>query len=191
MEEIDIILLELLFFFLLIGERFDHFLPEQAVPDLHALFAESLPHTQVNGRAGHYHNRHNRKEDQRQGQTDSRQYDKRDDRFDTRNKKFLRTVMGKLRHVKKVIRNPAHDLTDLRIIIVGIRQFLQMRISVPPHIRLDSRAHHMSRVSHIEVRHRIYDTQAQIQYPETENHRYRERRQIIHPRVRDKPDNHR
>ena len=42
------------------------------------------------------------------------------------------TVMGKFRHIKQVIGNPPHNLSDFRIIIVGIGKPLQMCISISP-----------------------------------------------------------
>ena len=160
MKEIDIVLLKLLFFLFLIGKSLHHLLPEKAVlnagvqlTDLHTLLTERLPHTQIDHRAGHHHNRYHRKKDQCQTKADPGQDHEGNDRLDTRNKKFLRTVMGKLCHIKQIIGDPPHDLTHFGIIIVCIGQLLQVRIGVPPHIRLDPRSHDMPGIRHIEIGH--------------------------------------
>ena len=180
-EKINIVLLEFRFFLLFVGKSFHHLLPQQTVlnagielTNLYTLFAERFPHTQIDHRACHHHHRYHRKKDQCQSKADPRQDHERNDRLDTRDKKLLRAVMGELCHIKQIIRDPPHDLAYLRVIIVSIRQLLQMGVSVPPHVRLNACSHHMTGVRHIEIGHRIYDPQDQVQRPKPQYHRHRE-----------------
>ncbi len=123
-----IIPLEFLLFLLLVGERLHHFLPKQTVlntsiqlANLHTLFPKCLPHPQIDCRTGHCHNWHHHKDNQRQPHADLRQNDKGNHCLDSRDKKLLRAVVRKFRHVKKVVGDAPHNLPDLGIIIVGVR----------------------------------------------------------------------
>ena len=99
--------------------------------------------------------------------------------------------MGKFRHIKQVIGNPPHNLSDFRIIIVGIGKPLQMCISISPHIGLHLGSHDMPRICHIEIGHRIDNPQHQVQSAHAKYHLNTQRRQIIHTRIRYVPHDHR
>ena len=99
--------------------------------------------------------------------------------------------MRKFRHIKQIVRNPPHDLTDLRIRIIGISKPLQMVKGILSHIRFYVHAHHMPHVRHKILRRRINQTQHKIQRRKPKHQRYRKRRQIIHSQVRNGPQDQR
>ena len=72
-------------------------------------------------------------------------------------------MMRKFRHIKKIIRNSSHNLSNLRIGIIRIPQPLKVVKCILPHIRLYIYAHHMSHIRHKILGRRIYQTQDKIQ----------------------------
>ena len=72
-------------------------------------------------------------------------------------------MVGKLRYVKQVIGNAAHDLTDFIVGVVVLAQPLEMVKGIAAHIGLDVHAHHMAHIRHKELRRRVHQTQHQIE----------------------------
>ena len=58
-----------------------------------------------------------------------------------------------------------HDLSHLGIVVVGVRQLLEMVIRIPAHVRLHIHTHHMASVGHIVIGGGINQPQNQIQQP--------------------------
>ena len=143
------------------------------------LFPKSPLHFEIQGHAYSDHHRNHEKNKQGQRQVNSRQYEKCDQYLDSRNKKFLRAVMGKFRHVEQVVRDPPHNLPHLRIVIIGVGKLLQMKISIPAHIRLDLRSHDMPHIGHIIAGNRIDDAQSQIKQSQARNRPHRKFRQAV------------
>ena len=77
--------------------------------------------------------------------------------------------MGELRYLKQIIGDSSHDLTNLGIVIVSIRQAHQMVIGIPAHIRLHSGAHDMSGSRHIIAAQAVDNPQQQIQQTHPQN----------------------
>ena len=64
--------------------------------------------------------------------------------LDQRDKQVLRTMMGKLRNIKKVGYQLAHHLSGIVLIIVGKGQFFIMVKQLLSHIPLHLCSHHMA-----------------------------------------------
>ena len=105
--------------------------------------------------------------------------------LDCRNEKLLRTVVGKFCYIKQVIGHATHNLPDFCIIIVRIRELLQMPVSVPPHICLNLRPHHMPHICHVIAGDTVHDPQYQIKQSQPAHCLHRKRRQIPHSFIRD------
>ena len=87
--------------------------------------------------------------------------------------------MRKLRYVKKIIRNSPHNLSYLRVVVVGVGQLLEMIISIPSHIRLDFGSHDVTHVLHIMACHSVNDTQYKIKDAQLYNNPHRQGGQIL------------
>ena len=129
------------------------------------------------------HQRNTAENDQRQCKTGLRKNQKRYQNLNACNKKFLRAVMRKFRHVKQVIGNPPHNLPDLGIVIIGIGQFLQMMIRCPSHIRLYMGTHYMSGVRHVKIGQTVHNPQCKIQGRQLQNQLRCQRCRIAAPRI--------
>ena len=174
----------------LVRERAHDFISQKAVLDPRIEFADviSLPlegfsYLQVKIRAGNRHYRDQQKDNHRKQQIDPRQNEEGHRRFQKRDEKFLRTVMGKFRDVEKVAGNPGHNLPYLGVVKIIVGQLLQMGERVLSHIGLDGRSHHMPGIGHIVTRHPVDDAQQKINPSDGENHTQGQRLQIVHPHI--------
>ena len=77
--------------------------------------------------------------------------------------------MCKLRHIKQVICNTSHDLTDFVVGIIGITECFQMRKGIRTHVRFNINTHDMSLRTHIVIGSRIDKTQHNIQTSQFSN----------------------
>ena len=148
----------------------------------------SAPSVQLNAHIGHH--RDDQEDGQGQGKVDGGQDQEGDHCLYRRNEKFLRTVVGKFCYVKQVVGDPPHDLPHLRIIVIGVGQFLQVGVGISAHIRLDGGAHDMPHIRHIVVGHTVDDTQHQVQQRHLPDHFHSEPCQILYTGIGDKPDDH-
>ena len=122
-----IVLLKLLNLHILVGKCTNHPVAQQIVlnpgiqlPDMYPLLFKGCPHPEIKIGAGNHHNGNQHKDNHRQKQIDSGKYDKGDHRLDKTDKKFFRTMVGKLCHVKKIIGNPGHQLPHLGIVKIAV-----------------------------------------------------------------------
>ena len=181
----------------LIGKCLHHLLAQKAVlngsvqlPDLDPLFGEGPSAALVQFDAYIGHDRNDDKDRKGQRQVHGGEDHKGDHRLDRCNEKFLRAVVGKLRHIKQVVGDPPHDLPHLCIVVIGIGQLLQMGIGIPSHIRLDGGAHDVPHIRHIIIGHAVDDPQHQIEQGHLPYHVHTQHRQILHTGIGDKPDDH-
>ena len=137
------------------------------------------------------HDRNDQENNQCQKHIDPHQDDKCDHELHPGDKKFFRAVMRKFGHIKQIVRNPSHDLSDLGIIIIGIRQLMQMLIRVPAHVRFDFRAHDMSDARHIISGNAVHYAQRQINRNYTQNCLNRQFCQMIQSLIGNVTHNHR
>ena len=72
-------------------------------------------------------------------------------------------MVRKLRHIEQIVGNPAHNLADLGVAVIGVGKLLQVAIGVPAHIRLDPGAHDVSGSRHIIGGDTVHDTQQKVQ----------------------------
>ena len=155
------------------------------------LALKGLAHLQVEIGAGNRHHGYQHKNDSRQQQIHSGQNHERNHGLYKRDKKLLRTAVGKLRHVKQIAGDPGHDLPYLGVVKIIVRQLLQVFKSVLPHIRLNSRPHHMACIRHVKAGHAVNDPQDKVQTSDSDHHTHRERRQVIHAHIGDIPQDQR
>jgi len=168
---------ELLLFEVLVRKRLYDAYPRQAVLDLRVQLAqlvarllEGLAHL-----AGEFprevdHEREDRKDDERQRHVDRQEDSERRDDLDRGDEYLLRRVVRKLRDLEQVRRDPRHDLPDLRVVVERVRQPLQVREHVAPHVGLDVRAHHVADRLHVVVRRGVDEPEHDVE-PAQEQHR--------------------
>ena len=137
--------------------------PGVQLSDLVTLLAKGTSHPEIQDHAHTAHQRHAQKDHQCQRQIDICQNDKRDYGLDSGDEKFFWAMMGEFRHIKQIIGDPPHDLTDFSIVIISIGQLLQMVVCISAHVRLDLRAHDVSHIGHIVTGDAIHDTKSEIQ----------------------------
>ena len=99
--------------------------------------------------------------------------------------------MGKLCHVEQIAGNPGHNLAHFCIAVIGKGELLKMLKQIPPHIRLDPRAHHMANVCHEIVGSRVDQPQNQIKKPHVKNELHGQAGHVIHTLVGNKAHNQR
>ena len=92
-------------------------------------------------------------------------------------------MMRKFSYIKQITCDPGHYLSDLCVVKIVIRQLLQVRKSILPHIRFDSRPHNMARISHVKAGHAVNNPQHKINHANCYNRPHSKRRQIIHPDI--------
>ncbi len=141
---------------ILIGKGLNHLLSQKAVlnsgiqfPNLVTLFAESAPHTEIQGHTDSGHNRYKHEYDQSKRQAYLCKNHEGNYRLNPRNEKFLRTMVGKLSNIKQVVCNTAHNLSHFCIVIISIGKLLQMIIGIAAHIRFYLCPHNMTHAGHI------------------------------------------
>ncbi len=156
-EERLISLRKLLLFPVLIGKGLDHLLPEKTVLDLRieltglvAPLCKRGPHPLSHMHADDDHDRGHRKGHEGQGYVDPDKDHEGHRHLDPGDEELLRTVMCKFGNVEQVRRNPAHDLPDLGVVEIRIREIDQMMIGIPPKVRLDVCAHDVTLIGHEE-----------------------------------------
>ncbi len=197
-EESAVVFLKFPGLYVLVGEGFHHLVSQKTVlnagvqlPDLVPLLSESRPHAEVQKHAHHQHQGHAQENNQGQGKADARQHSKGNHGLDTCDEELLRTVMGKLRHVEKVVGDAAHDLAHLGIVIISVGEPLQMTVGVPAHVCLNPGSHHMPHVGHVIAGQTVHNAQAEVQKSQSSHGLNGEGRQIPDPFVCDIPHNQR
>ena len=119
------------------------------------------------------------------------QYDERNDDFNRRDEILFRTVVGEFRNVEQVRGDSGNQLTDFVLTVVGVGQFLEVAEQVPPHVRLNQRAHYVARVLHVVVGQHVHPAKYQIQRRQAHHHVDGEVGRMVGYRVGDKPDDDR
>ena len=99
--------------------------------------------------------------------------------------------MGKFRNVEQVCGDSGNQLTDFVLTVVGVGQFLEMAEQIPPHVRLNQRAHYVARVLHVVVGQHVHPAKYQIQRRQAYHHVDGEVGRMVGYRVGDKPDDDR
>ena len=148
----------------LVGKALDYADTQQAVlhlgvdlAHLVAAFAVDGAHALVEKARARYHQRQHGKDDERERGAGPHQNDEGDDDFDTRDEKFLRAVVGELRHLKQVAGDAGHDLAHLGVAVIGEAQRLQMGEEVVSHVALNEGAHDVPAGGHVEIGQRVHD----------------------------------
>ena len=88
--------------------------------------------------------------------------------------------MGEFRDIKQVAGDPAHDLTDLGIGIIGAAKPLQMSKRISAHVCFNMNAHDMTMRTHIEIGCSINDAQGEVQQCHISDHRDCKRCRVKH-----------
>ena len=78
-------------------------------------------------------------------------------------------MVGKLGHIEQVVRDAAHDLADLGVVVVGVVELQQMVKGIAAHIGLNMHAHDMANAGHKVAGCTVNDAQHKV-----------ERRQLQH-----------
>ena len=95
--------------------------------------------------------------------------------------------MSELGNIKQVAGDAGHELADLGVVVVGVRELLQMGEQVFSHIRLDPGTHHVAHIGHIVVGGSVDDPKHQIKRSYLQNHPNSEAQNIVGGLVGDKP----
>ena len=179
-HKLVVAVMKLFHFNRLVGKALDHADAQQAVlhlgvdlAHLVAAFAVDGAHALVEKARARYHQRQHGKDDERERGAGPHQNDEGDDDFDTRDEKFLRAVMGELRHLKQVAGDAGHDLAHLGVAVIGKAQRLQMGEEVVSHVALNEGAHDVPAGGHVEIGQRVHDAQKHVDaaHPEHKAHR--------------------
>ena len=185
-------------FHFLVCKRLYNALTKESVLNARVKLADKIPlsfergaHFFVYGTAHNSHNRHERKNHNRERKIYARQNYKRHGDFYRRDEKFFGTVMRKLGDVEKVAGYAPHNLTDFCIVEIRFRKLLQMRIRARTHIRFDFRAHNVTRVRHIIVCKSVDNSQNKIQKRQRQHHSHGKKRDVLNRSVGDFSDYHR
>ena len=72
-------------------------------------------------------------------------------------------MVGKLGHVKQIVGDAAHNLADLRVIVVSVVQPQQVIKGVAAHIRLDMYAHDVADAGHKVTGRAVDDAQHKVE----------------------------
>ena len=174
--KIAVALLKLFALQILGRKGLDHPLAEQTVlnggvqfTDLKALLAEPLAQLVVQFDRDNAHQRHTGKDNEGQRYVGLTEDHERGGDLYACNEKLLRAVVGKLGHIEQVVRDAAHDLADLGVVVVGVVELQQMVKGIAAHIGLDMHAHDMANAGHKVAGCTVNDAQHKV-----------ERRQLQH-----------
>ena len=78
-------------------------------------------------------------------------------------KKFLRAVVGELGHIEQVVRDAPHDLSDLRVVVIGVVEPQQVVEGVAAHVGLDVYAHDVPDAGHEVAGRAVNDAQHKVE----------------------------
>ena len=78
--------------------------------------------------------------------------------------------MGKFRYIKQVAGDPAHDLSDLGVGIIGAAKPLQMGKGIGTHVCFNIDTHDMTVRTHIEIGGCVNDPQGKVQQRHVSDH---------------------
>ena len=68
--------------------------------------------------------------------------------------------MQELGYLEQVVRDPAHELTGLLVVVEREWEFLKVREDLGSHVVFHLRAHDMTDVGYVVIREELYDNEA-------------------------------
>ena len=147
-------LFEFLVLHFFVGKGFYHTYTGQVIfdlcidiRDLHSVSSKCRTHLFIQDKSESKHKWQYQKGRQRQHSINIHKDHQGSQDFQHRQNNILRTVVQKLCDIKKVCRDPAHQLSDFRIIVESKGQLLHMVKNLCPHIVFYFCPHHMTVIS--------------------------------------------